>query len=109
MQDPEFKRQRQAYLAQRNARKKEAQVQLKKDFGRSSSSDSDRGLERLPPAAMKANINIDAANTDSSKNSEGDSDFKKEREKYKAERIARRNEMLRNKRKEFGSSSSDDD
>jgi hypothetical protein len=48
---------------------------------------------------MKANINIDAANTDSSKNSEGDSDFKKEREKYKAERNARRNEMLRNKRK----------
>lgn len=39
--DAQFKKQRAAYLAERNARKKQAQVLLKKEQGLSSSSDSE--------------------------------------------------------------------
>lgn len=52
--DLEFKKQRAAYLAQRNARKKEAETFLKKDRGHSTSSDEDPQPALKQPSKFKA-------------------------------------------------------
>jgi hypothetical protein len=82
---------------------------VQKDFGRSSSSEGEEEVKRQP-VLIKANINLEGSNTDSSQNSpKEETSFKKEREKYKNERLARRHEAIINKKIEFGSSSSEDE
>ncbi len=53
----DFKKQRQAYLAERNARKKQVQQQVKKDFGGSSSSDDQTPPIRKQPILIKVSEN----------------------------------------------------
>lgn len=105
--DSDFKRQRQLYLAEREARKREAQLLAKKD-ARDSSSD-DEPPAKKQPFLIKANNQLEGSNTDSSQNSpKPTSLFRAEREKYKNERLAHRQEAIINKRIDFGSSSSSD-
>jgi len=58
-------------------------MQLKQNYGRSSSSDSDSGVGKKAPVALRSNVKHirgEDKNTDSSKNSiEHDSEFKRER------------------------------
>lgn len=106
----EFRRQRQAYLAERNARKQEAQAQLRKARGSSSSSpdaDPPAPVPALLPAPRLLKEQKEACNTDSS-NSPSHREFKQERRRYQQERLARRQEAALNRRKEFGSSSSEE-
>lgn len=80
--DIQFKKQRAAYLAQRNARKKEAEAILKKDRGHSTSSDEDL------PSLKKANPKFKAEpkKEDTVTNSSHDSGKKKKDKEFQAER-----------------------
>lgn len=65
--DGDFKKQRQLYLAEREARKREAQLIAKKD-AHDSSSDDEPPAKRQP-FLIKANHQLEGSNTDSSQNS----------------------------------------
>lgn len=80
--DGDFKRQRQLYLAEREARKREAMLLAKKDAHDSSSDDEPPAKKQ--PFLIKPNQQLEGSNTDSSQNSpKPESIFRAEREKYK--------------------------
>ena len=86
----DFKKERQAYLTQRNARKREAQKQARLEIGADSSSDDEPVVRK--PISMKENEPNERLNTSSSEEKADKESFRQAREQYKLQRLARKKE-----------------